>query len=73
MQKIESLISESLGIHEVSITDDLSYQSISQWDSLGHIRLLLSIEREWDIKIDEKIYFKFDIGFKNKKLSKARG
>ncbi len=50
---LTALIAKSLKISADQVTDDLSYESIEQWDSLGHVNLMLSIESEYDVEIDE--------------------
>lgn len=51
-RKLDALIAYTLQINEEEITDDLEYRSISEWDSLGHVSLMLALEKEYDIKID---------------------
>jgi citrate synthase len=50
---LTALIAKSLKISADQVADDLSYESIEQWDSLGHVNLMLSIESEYDVEIDE--------------------
>jgi acyl carrier protein len=35
-----------------SEASSLSYQSIKEWDSVGHMNLMLMIEEEFDIEMD---------------------
>ncbi|PZM67601.1 citrate/2-methylcitrate synthase [Paenibacillus dendritiformis] len=48
---VETLISQVLGVPENLITDQLEYQSIMEWDSLGHISLLLALEKCYGLEI----------------------
>ncbi len=34
------------------MTDDLTYQSIKQWDSIGHMAMIAAIESAFDIMMD---------------------
>ena len=34
------------------MTDDLTYQSIPQWDSVAHMTLIASLEDEYEIMLD---------------------
>lgn len=37
---------------EVAITDDLGPGQLQGWDSLGHVRLLVSLESTYGISVD---------------------
>ena len=50
-EKLFNIIEEILG---VEVTDDLSMNTVSAWDSLRHIRLISKIEEEFNIEIDFK-------------------
>ena len=47
--KLNKIISKILGIQEAIISDESSRKNIKAWDSLKHIRLMLSIEEEFEI------------------------
>jgi citrate synthase len=49
---IDSLIARVLSIPEDRITDELGYQAIPQWDSLGHVELMLALEGACQVEID---------------------
>ena len=56
---------ESFGINEEQLNDDLAYQSIVSWDSIGHMSLMTTIEEEFGItlEIDDIINFSsYNIG-----------
>lgn len=42
--QIEQAVAESLNIPLTDVNDDLCYRSIPQWDSLGHVALMLDLE-----------------------------
>lgn len=52
---VEEVVSLVLGIEEELIHDELEYRSIWQWDSLGHINILLALEEEYNLQIDESV------------------
>jgi len=52
VEKLKKIFVEGLGISEDAVKDDLTYQSIKKWDSLGHMALIAAIESEFDIMID---------------------
>lgn len=50
-EKLNNIIKEVLG---ADITDNLSMDTVSSWDSLRHIQLLAKIEEAFKIEIDFK-------------------
>lgn len=52
LQQLKKMFAEGLGINEDVVTDDLTYQSIKQWDSVGHMALIAAIETQFDIMMD---------------------
>ncbi len=50
--KLKSIFSESLGVDESVVTDNLRYAEIPQWDSVAHMALVAAIEEGFDIMID---------------------
>jgi acyl carrier protein len=51
-QKLVDIFSGSLGVAAENITDDLKYNSIPEWDSIGHMTLITGVETEFDIMLD---------------------
>ena len=43
---------ESLGLSSSDVTDSLAYNSIKQWDSIGHMALVAAIESEFNVMLD---------------------
>lgn len=37
---------------EIGIVEDLEYQSIPEWDSVGHMLLMSTLEEKFDIMLD---------------------
>lgn len=52
LQQLRKMFAEGLGINEDAVTDDLTYQSIKQWDSVGHMAVIAAIESAFDIMMD---------------------
>ncbi len=52
LQQLKKVFAEGLGINEDAVTDDLTYQSIKQWDSIGHMAMIAAIESAFDIMMD---------------------
>jgi acyl carrier protein len=51
-QKLKQIFSETLGIDEGMVNDDLKYNSIPEWDSLAHMSLVAAIDDEFDIMLE---------------------
>ena len=50
---LEQLIRQTFVLgDEVTITDDLGPGQVQGWDSLGHVRLLVSLESTYGISVD---------------------
>jgi len=50
--KLKEAFSEALGISKDSISDDLKYNEIQEWDSVAHMALIGEIEDSFDIMLD---------------------
>lgn len=51
-QTLQDIIAAALSIPAEQVTDDLSYQSIPEWDSVSHIYLITELEATFNITID---------------------
>jgi acyl carrier protein len=52
LHKLTMAFVEGLRIKEEVVKDDLTYQSIKQWDSVGHMAMITEIESAFDIMMD---------------------
>lgn len=50
--KLRECFSRSLGISVERVTDDLAYNTIKEWDSVGHMALVAELESEFDVMFD---------------------
>ena len=50
--KLMKVFSTSLGIDLSEVNDNLEYNTISQWDSVGHMALVATLEKEFDVMFD---------------------
>ena len=50
-QKYKNVFCEAFEIEE-DILNDLEYQSITQWDSIGHMTMISLLEDEFDIMME---------------------
>ncbi len=51
-QQLRDIFANALSIPPDQVTDDLSYQSIPEWDSVSHIYLITELEAAFNITID---------------------
>lgn len=51
-QKLQQIFADSLGIELSLVVDELSYNSIVEWDSVAHMSLVAEIEDAFDIMLD---------------------
>ena len=52
MKSLAEVFAESLMIPEASVTDELAYQGIKEWDSVAHMVLVTAIEDNFGIMLD---------------------
>jgi citrate synthase len=55
MSSVDALVARTLGITEDRVTDALEYQSIREWDSLGHISLMVALEEAYGVTVDDEL------------------
>jgi citrate synthase len=55
MSSVDALIAHTLGIGEDRVTSALEYQSIREWDSLGHVSLMAALEAAYGVTIDDEL------------------
>jgi acyl carrier protein len=54
-KKIISIIAESLEVAEDQLTEETAIGDIPEWNSLGHIVIISSLEKEFSINFDPEI------------------
>ena len=52
INKLRDCFVQALGIHKEQVVDELAYNSIKEWDSVGHMALMSEIESVFDIMLD---------------------
>ncbi len=50
---IENVIATTLKIPRSAVVDGLEYYGASEWDSMGHMQLMLALEAEYGVTIDD--------------------
>ena len=51
-QQVQSLLAEAIQVPQDLVTPDLSFGDLPQWDSLGHMEVMLRLEEEFGVDID---------------------
>ncbi len=54
-QKVIKIIADSLEVTKDLITEDTAIGDIPEWNSLGHIVIISSLEKEFSINFDPEI------------------
>ena len=50
--KLRECFSRALGIDQDRVTDELAYNGIKEWDSVGHMALVVELEGAFDVMFD---------------------
>ena len=53
-KRLTKVVSKELKIADSEVTADLVINQVHEWDSLGHLNLVLAIENEYKIKFAMK-------------------
>ncbi|WP_435230936.1 hypothetical protein ACMAZE_03625 [Pseudopelagicola sp. nBUS_20] len=51
-EKYDAAFMEAFQIEQADLNESLEYQSITQWDSVGHMGLMAMLEDEFDIMLE---------------------
>jgi acyl carrier protein len=54
-EEIRRLTAEVLRLPETDIPDGLSFGDVPQWDSLGHMDLLMALEERYKVELNEDL------------------
>ena len=70
LEKYLAAFKEALEIDEAALTDNLAFDSIPEWDSVGHMRLMASLEDAFDIMFETEDIMDFSSLGKGKEIMK---
>ncbi len=51
-EQLQQVFAEALGIEKASVVDELTYNTIAEWDSTAHMILIAQIEDSFDVMLD---------------------
>ena len=52
LEKYNKVFCESFSISEIDLNNNLEYNSIESWDSVGHMGMIGELEETFDIMLD---------------------
>ena len=53
-EKLNTVFRENFDDDEINLTDSTSSEDIEDWDSLAHVELVMSMEKEFNMKFNIK-------------------
>ena len=68
--KYKNSFAESLNVKPDLVKDDLKYNEIPEWDSIGHMTLISKLEEEFNISMETDDIVDFSSYEKGKKILK---
>ena len=69
-QKYKSIFLQSLGIGEDVFTEEIKYNEIPEWDSIGHMTLMSGLEEAFKISLETDDIVDFSSFKKGKEILK---
>ena len=70
LSKYKKAFIDSLEISDEKVLDDLKYNDIDEWDSIGHMGLISAIEDVFEISIETNDVIDFSSFSKGKEILK---
>ena len=52
LKDLKDVFANALGIELHLVSEELTYRSIPEWDSIGHMALVVALESKYDIMLD---------------------
>lgn len=72
-QKLKRAFLEVLSLNENDITDELAYNTVPAWDSVGHMQLIAALEDGFDIMLDTEDIIGLSTYAKGREILKKYG
>ncbi len=70
LDKYIKCFAESLSVDQKIVNDKLKYNDIVEWDSIGHMTLMSSLEEKFNISLDTDDIVDFSSFLKGKEILK---
>ena len=71
-ERYKKVFIESLSIEEKDFSDQMQYNDIPEWDSIGHMTLMSAIEDEFKITLETDDIIDFSSFTKGKEILKDK-
>lgn len=68
LEKYDAAFIETIGVSSDQLGSDLLYQSVPEWDSVGHMQLMAALEDAFDIMMDTDDIIDFSSYEKGKEI-----
>lgn len=52
MQEIQALVADAIQVPAEMVTADLAFGDLPQWDSLGHMEILMRLEETYGVEVN---------------------
>ena len=70
LEKYKDAFKNALSVEEKKINDNLKYNEVPEWDSIGHLTLMSALEEVFKISIDTDDVIDFSSYLKGKEILK---
>ena len=70
LEKYNEVFKENLSVDDEALNETLIYQSVPDWDSVGHMGLVSALEEAFDIMMDTDDIIEFNSYLKGKEILK---
>ncbi len=70
LEKYNKTFKENLEIDDTALNEKLIYQSVPNWDSVGHMGLISALEEAFDIMMETDDIIEFNSYLKGKEILK---
>ena len=51
-ERVQALLADSLQVPQDIVTPDLAFGDLPQWDSLGHMEIMMRLEEQFGVEIN---------------------
>ena len=72
LEKYKKAFTDSLNVSEKEVNDNLKYNEIPEWDSIGHMTLISDLEEEFKITFETDDIIDFSSYEKGKQILKEK-
>ncbi|MCI9050802.1 MAG: acyl carrier protein [Lachnospiraceae bacterium] len=70
LEKYNEVFKENLSVDDEALNETLIYQSVPDWDSVGHMGLVSALEEAFDIMMETDDIIEFNSYLKGKEILK---